>query len=155
MLVKPLIPTQLHPLLDQKPGTNCDINRRLQEIMDQIQFDKFELELADECKLHRTRLDADLISLRNKAQADRTLVEQTEKLLFCALILESLLNLRIHAAQEARLAVQKARCTFKSSSINKVIALESLGVLEALVTELEDQLARIEPCIFSSRFFQD
>lgn len=80
-------------------------------------------------------------------------LEQVPSKLFAAYLIEILYHLRFHDARCAREALSKARklALKEAGAIDKRNSLESLGLISALVEDLEDRLFRIEPCVFIPR----
>lgn len=156
MLVKPLIPTNIYELIGQATSTSDDTVTILRRALEELDYESFDLSVLEECKHCMSALE-NCLDLAKKNPALIHQKSRAETQLFACYLVESLLNLRIHAAREARTALQKARTLSKSngSSIDKKIALESLGLVDALVCELENKLNKIEPCIFSRRFIYD
>lgn len=71
------------------------------------------------------------------------------KRLFAARLVESLWHLRFNNDKQARASLVKASDVYskRKFAFDKAVVLESLGLVKALVDELEDKLARIEPCL--------
>ena len=71
------------------------------------------------------------------------------KRLFAAFLIESLWHLRSHNARSAKRSLDSADSVYRKNkdSIDKAQALSSLGLVAALVEELDERLSRIEPCI--------
>lgn len=156
MLVKPLIPTHLYSLIGSAKGIKPDSVSILEQALEQMLDEKFDENIFEQLRELVSEIESSLAESKTDPAKSREKAA-IEKLLFGAYLCTSLLNIRLHAIAEAKAAAQKAKLLFKSPdcSLDKRIALESLGLLEALVDELEERLSRIEPCIFSRRFFFD
>ncbi len=68
--------------------------------------------------------------------------------IFAAFLIEALCNIRVHDQKGARKALNSAIESYEQSKpkIDKLKALESIGLVKALLDELENKLSRIEPC---------
>lgn len=152
MLVKPLVPSQLFSLIytGAADGIDYGSSKTLEGLVEDLVYD----ERADRrCDVRRSIvvLEAKIAAANadSAVEAD-ALGISLEARLFAAYIIESLWHLRVHDAKSARASLNKAiqLSSRKECSINRVVVLESQGLVSSLVTELEDILARYEPCLF-------
>ena len=156
MLVQPIIPTHLDTFLKRNTDTESRTIQIIEKVLEQLPNGGFD-------ELSSKQFYGSISALEEQFQnlESSTLFFQNrevlENLLFGAYIVECLLNIRIHASVEARQAVRKAQLLFKNarSTLDKKLALESLGLIDTLTSELEERLSKIEPCIFSRRVLFD
>jgi hypothetical protein len=150
-LVKPLVPSHLSSLIyaGQTSDTACGSSHSLEQLVEDLVYED-RCDRREQARKCREALEIQLQSARQSSEEEKDIHRiNLESRLFAAHLIESLWNLRIHDAKASRAALNNARklAGAKSCSIPPVVVLESLGLVSALVTKLEDHLARIEPCL--------
>jgi len=141
MLVEPLIPSQFLSMivLDREIPVLSAQAKKLLSFAEDLLYDQHV-----DRRMEIQHCLADLAAEANESEAS--------KLLFAAHILESLWHLRMHEANSARSAWLRAQLISKSRSfeLSKTVTLESLGLVEALINELDERLARYRgPCVWA------
>lgn len=146
MLVKPLVPSQIDKLIawDSCEPETDSAAASLEWVANALRSASYNLDLRKHMSNCRTVLE----SAASKAAKDSQPRLIATNRLFACLLLESLLHLSVHDCQPAKYFFHKARSLYvmEADLIDKQIALEALGLVGALVWELDRRLSRIEPC---------
>lgn len=156
-LVEPLLPTHIFELIyagwrseseDERQYGSAAMLERLARALhkDDVLADP-HCDLARSC----TRLEAQLMECESLCPSEQAVYRRDclRKRLFAARLIESLWHLRVHNSNAARQSCNHAWAVYRQSrsAFEKAVALQSLGLVAALIAELEDKLARIRPCL--------
>lgn len=156
-LVKPLLPTHLFELIyagwssDLEDDTAYGSAPMLEKLARVLESEEVWTDAHNDLLKACLSLAAQLLQFADiELEAERIYRRNClQKRLFAARLLKSLWYLRVHNAKEARCALNQGYDIYlqNMSAFEKAVALESLGLVSSLLTELEDRLARFEPCL--------